>query len=312
MGIESWDSNPDNNNAAPPAGAPQGGTLVSDLNNIDRQIMGDIRAWYELMWRDLGLALQPTGGANDIVLSGDQSALFEVNQRVQYLDGAGTVQGTITNISVATNTTLTVDSTVTHPVSQLWSGIKPSLVPTELTGNLTGDVTGNVTGNLNGVHQTGSIASGVTATTQAAGDSSNKIATTQHVTDKLAAQETIRTYREATGQSFTNGGVTTFTHGLSAVPDIVQIGIKCTSADGTWGVGDHVILTAGGGNVIDTGSGSRATGITAEVSDTQVTCLVGTTGLAIMNKTTRDNHTVNPANWEMVCTAIYFVNPTSS
>jgi len=52
----------------------------------------------------------------------------------------------------------------------------------DVTGNLTGNVTGNVTGDTTGnVTATSVLASGVTATTQSAGDNSTKVATTAYV-----------------------------------------------------------------------------------------------------------------------------------
>lgn len=68
----------------------------------------------------------------------------------------------------------------------------------DLTGNVTGDLTGNVTGNVAGdltgtVTATSTIADGVVATTQTAGDNSTKVATTEYIDSAvsgLAGSET--------------------------------------------------------------------------------------------------------------------------
>ena len=58
----------------------------------------------------------------------------------------------------------------------------PSSISTNLVGNVTGNLTGNVTGDLTGnVTATSVLANGVTATTQASSDSSEKVATTAYV-----------------------------------------------------------------------------------------------------------------------------------
>ena len=122
-GIKDWSTTAASNNAAPPNGAPEATTLVSDMNNITREVMAQTRGFYESPgFRDLGLALEATGGTDELVFTGDQQAFFEVGQKVKYTDAATTLTGTVLTITYSTNTTLTVDTTVTHTVTQVWAG----------------------------------------------------------------------------------------------------------------------------------------------------------------------------------------------
>ena len=87
MPISNWDSNEANNDSAPPAGAPEGATLISDLNNIDRTIMADVRAWYENPeYRDLGHTLETSASVDSVILQGDVQSAYAVGQSVQLTD----------------------------------------------------------------------------------------------------------------------------------------------------------------------------------------------------------------------------------
>ncbi len=121
--IRLWSPVPANNSAAPPVGSPENVTTISDLNDIQREQMAYIRQWYDAdEYRDLNLALEPSGPADGVVLTGEQSSYFAVGQTVRWTDGGAGGTGAITAIDAAGNTTLTVNGTVTHPVSLLEVG----------------------------------------------------------------------------------------------------------------------------------------------------------------------------------------------
>ena len=113
---------------------------------------------------------------SDLDFSGD-SGTGDVNLNAQTFAVTGTSNQIITSASNQT-LNLSLPSTVHRNLQGNVTG--------DLTGNVTGDVTGNITGTIN----TGSvIASGVTATTQSAGDNSTKVATTAYVDSLDAASD---------------------------------------------------------------------------------------------------------------------------
>ena len=133
MGIELWDPVPGNNDSAPPAGAPEGATLISDLNDISRQIMADVRVWYENPeYRDLGLTLVSSASTDSIVVEGDEQARFAVGQPVEFDDAGGTNNhghiSEITLVNTDTNLKITIgettENTVTPDVTALRVGPK--------------------------------------------------------------------------------------------------------------------------------------------------------------------------------------------
>ena len=111
--ISTWDPVAGNNDAAPPDGAPEGATLVADLNDIIRENMAATRRWYDNpSYRDLGHTLVSNAATNQIELEGDVQSAYAVNQPIEWDDAGGTKQGYITVIElVATNTILTVEQT---------------------------------------------------------------------------------------------------------------------------------------------------------------------------------------------------------
>lgn len=109
MAIKNWSSTPASNNSTPPNGAPEGTTKVSQVNDILRQIMADVRAWYESpTWIDLGDT--PTYvSETTFTLSGDVTATYDVDRRLKLTD-ASTLYATITASSHSGGTTtVTVD-----------------------------------------------------------------------------------------------------------------------------------------------------------------------------------------------------------
>jgi hypothetical protein len=115
MGIEDWSTTPGSNNAASPNGFPEG-MAPSGVNNSARQVMADVRSWYEdAEWIKLG---ENGGSAYSISFvsttvfkftSTDRRSLVPVHRRVKAGVGAGTIYGSITDNSLsASDTQVTV------------------------------------------------------------------------------------------------------------------------------------------------------------------------------------------------------------
>lgn len=102
--LKLWSTTPGSNNAAAPNGWPEG-MAPSDVNNTARQDRASIREWYEdAEWIERGDSIESASGSQ-IVFTGDTSAVHRVGRAVR---SDGTV-GVITAVSVAANTTVTVD-----------------------------------------------------------------------------------------------------------------------------------------------------------------------------------------------------------
>ncbi len=110
----------------------------------------------------------------------------------------GNLTGNVTG-NVTGDLTGDVTGNVTGNTTGTHTGAVTGNVTGNLTGNVTGDVTGDVTGNLTGnvtgnttgtVTATSTLADGVTATTQSAGDNSTKVATTAYV-DSISVDDNL-------------------------------------------------------------------------------------------------------------------------
>lgn len=108
-GIKDYSTTPSNNNAAPPNGFPEGMAPAS-LNDGMRQVMADIRSWYQdPAWINLGDA--PTYSSGTVfLLSGDKTATYTVGMRIKASGTTPfTIYGTISVSSYsAPNTSITV------------------------------------------------------------------------------------------------------------------------------------------------------------------------------------------------------------
>lgn len=120
MSLEQYSTNPNNNNRAVPNGAPEGMDKAA-VNNVMRQIMADLRTWYDdPEWLDimrdtngdaLGVARESD---TQIRISGaDVTSYFPANRRVKLTGGASAQYGTVVSAVVDTGdtvVTLTLDS----------------------------------------------------------------------------------------------------------------------------------------------------------------------------------------------------------
>lgn len=115
-GISKYSTTPGSNNAASPNGFPEN-MRPSEVNDSARQVMADIRTWYEdAEWLRLG----ENGNTNAFSISyvsatvfkftsTDRRTLCPVNRRVKAGVGAGTIYGTVTDSSLsASDTQITV------------------------------------------------------------------------------------------------------------------------------------------------------------------------------------------------------------
>jgi hypothetical protein len=109
MGIEDWSTTPASNNAAVPNGWPEG-MAPSGVNDSARQMMADLRTWYEdAQWIDYGHVPTRTGNTT-FTIPTDVTATYTVGRRIKATDSS-TIYGTITASSYgAPNTTVTISS----------------------------------------------------------------------------------------------------------------------------------------------------------------------------------------------------------
>ncbi len=111
MGIESYSTTAANNSAAPPHGWPEG-MAPSAVNDAGRQMMADIRAWYETAeWINFGYTHAYVNGTQFTIGGGiDRTPAYHPGRRVRAQGGAtGTIYGTISAASYAAPTnTVTV------------------------------------------------------------------------------------------------------------------------------------------------------------------------------------------------------------
>lgn len=109
MGIQSYSTTAASNNSASPNGAPEG-MAPSGVNDTIRQIMADIRTWYETaQWLNLGYTHTYVGATQFKISGTDVTAIYPVGRRVRAVGSStGTIYGTITVSSFSTDTTITV------------------------------------------------------------------------------------------------------------------------------------------------------------------------------------------------------------
>lgn len=112
-GINKYSSTPSSNSSAAPNGAPEG-MAPSGVNDTMRQMMAEIRRWYEdPTWIDYGYTYSYVGAAAFKVSGIDVTGNFVVGRRVRIIGTTtGTIYGTIATsvFSTDTNVTVTLDS----------------------------------------------------------------------------------------------------------------------------------------------------------------------------------------------------------
>lgn len=108
-GIKDYSTTAASNNAAPPNGWPEN-MAPSGVNDCGRQMMADIRSWYEdAEWVNLGHAPTRTGNTT-FTVSGDKTADYTTGRRIKCTDSVD-IYATIASSSYsAPNTTVTIHS----------------------------------------------------------------------------------------------------------------------------------------------------------------------------------------------------------
>lgn len=109
MGLENWDKTPSNNSDTPPDGWPESTMTVNQINDTGRQMMADVREWYEDQgWANMG-DTHTYASATTTTIATDETAVYLANRRARAIGSAtGTIYGKIVSaVYSAPNTTIT-------------------------------------------------------------------------------------------------------------------------------------------------------------------------------------------------------------
>lgn len=108
-GIKSYSSTPASNNASVPNGFPEG-MAPSGVNDAARQVMAEIRRWYEdMLWLDFGYTYTYVSTTSFKVSGIDVTAQYPVNRRIRAIGSStGTIYGVIATSVFSSDTTITI------------------------------------------------------------------------------------------------------------------------------------------------------------------------------------------------------------
>jgi hypothetical protein len=126
-GIKDYSTTASNNNSSVPNGWPEG-MAPSGVNDCGRQMMADIRAWYEdAQWVNLGHIPTRTGNTT-FTVSGNKTADYTTGRRIKCTD-ITTIYATITSSSYsAPNTTVTIHSDAAGNLSASLSAVSVGIL----------------------------------------------------------------------------------------------------------------------------------------------------------------------------------------
>ena len=181
--ISTWSINAASNTSASPDGAPEG-MPPSGVNDTIRELMAQIRTWYEnAQWVDLGLTHTRVSGGS-ITLAGDYTAVYTVGRRVK-MTGSSTTYGTISASTYSAPTTTITIAEFNAP--NTLSGVSLSILTPENSSLPTKFPAGptDFTGGLMRVTEDFAHATG--AGLELAYDPDNAVATVQAYSRTLAA-----------------------------------------------------------------------------------------------------------------------------
>lgn len=130
MAIKDWSTTAASNNTASPNGFPEG-MAPSGVNDSAREVMAQIRGWYEdPAWINYGYTYTYVGATQFKISGQDQTAKYVVGRRVRAVGSStGTIYGLISVSSFSTDTTITVvwdSGTLSNETLQVSLGL-PSL-----------------------------------------------------------------------------------------------------------------------------------------------------------------------------------------
>lgn len=139
---------------------------------------------------------------------------------------------------------------------------------------------------------TGVVELATTAETQAGTD------TTRAITPAgLKGALTFSNVQESSEIAVTAGSASNFAHGLGAIPNFIQIFLRCKTAEQNYSVNDEVYW-GGYGFAVN----NSATGMSIACDATNIYTIVaaGSTGITLLNKTTGAGFNATLADWRMV------------
>lgn len=104
----------------------------------------------------------------------------------------------------------------------------------------------------------------------------------------------------SSGQTITAGGSLQFAHGLGAAPELIQLRLKCTTADLGYSVNDEVIMNNG----MQDGPGAAQSGFGASVipDATNINIRFGT-GITLLRKDTGLLGQIDVSDWQLIVRA---------
>lgn len=106
------------------------------------------------------------------------------------------------------------------------------------------------------------------------------------------------------GQTITAAGALTLAHGLGVMPTLIQLRLKCLTAEGNYSIGDEVIINpadqdpAGGG-----GTSNRGASVVLDATNLNVRYSNAATTFNILNKTTGAAFGITNGNWNLIARA---------
>lgn len=101
----------------------------------------------------------------------------------------------------------------------------------------------------------------------------------------------------STNQTITSGGSLTLAHSLGAAPALIQIRLKCLTAEHGYSIGDEVIALAGDANA------GRFPSLVPDATNINVRYGSSANAFNIANKTTGASAAITNASWAMIVKA---------
>jgi len=94
--------------------------------------------------------------------------------------------------------------------------------------------------------------------------------------------------------TYTSGGIYTFSHGLGSIPVLIRVVLKCNNTDGSFLIGDEIDITSCFNNI----SKPLAT-VSANVSNVKVTLLSFTNAYVYTPSTPTNQLSLNKLSWQI-------------
>lgn len=326
MAIKDYSTTAGSNNSAAPNGWPETTMVINEINDTGRQMMADIRSWYEdAQWIDYGYTPTRTG-ATTFTLAGTYNGIYTVGRAFRATD-AQTVYGTISDVTHAAGTTTVTIAADNGSLTGSLSAVAIGALTADSANALpTGSTVLSRLGLEIGVDVQGYDAelAALAGLTSAA----NKVpyftgSETAGVLDFLdddtmatasatsvASSESIKAYVDASAgpfsekftsadQTITFGGSLTIAHGLSSEPWGVQAILECQTTEGGYSVNDKVFINVAGNKL----STTEQVGLSVVPDSTNLNIRYGGNGIQIVRKDNGANLSITAANWKLIVRA---------